>query len=295
MEREPTYLFGAGATKAGTSWLYRYLAAHPECHLRSVKELHYFDTLEAGTQGRWSRMLMRKRRGLRQAQGAESRPWQRRMRRGRIRDLAALQALVAQGTDDPDALRRYLTDGLGDRHLVADITPAYGLLPVDRLRAMQAVGRDVRWVYLMRDPVDRLWSQVRMMAARRASGAEDFARTAEALMRAELSRIESGVADREDYRGAVARLRAAVPDGRLLTMLHDDLMTEAGIARLCGFLGIAPAPADFARRVLEGRPLALAEELRARAALLLAPQYEFVAGLVPALPARWRQNWLEVS
>ena len=43
MTGDPTILFCVGATKAGTSWLYTYLLDHPECHVRSVKELHYFD------------------------------------------------------------------------------------------------------------------------------------------------------------------------------------------------------------------------------------------------------------
>lgn len=295
MGGEPTYVFGAGATKAGTSWLYRYLAGHPECHLRSIKELHYFDTLEAGTQHRWASALLRKQRGLRQERDGETRRRQRRMQTGRIRDLAALRALMTGTPGDLGRLRDYLTDGLGERHLVADITPAYGLLPAARLRSMHAIGADVRWVYVMRDPVDRLWSQVRMTAARRAEHQIDFEARANDLMRAELARIESGVVDREDYRGAVARLREAVPGDRLLLMLHDDLMTDAGVARMCAFLGIGAVPADFDRKVMEGRPLPLAEPLRARAAALLAPQYEFVAGLVPELPAGWRRNQMEVS
>ena len=35
-----------GAAKAGTSWLHTQLQAHPECHFRSIKELHYFDALD---------------------------------------------------------------------------------------------------------------------------------------------------------------------------------------------------------------------------------------------------------
>ena len=42
MGDQPTLLFCVGATKAGTSWLFDYLKHHPECHLRSVKELQYF-------------------------------------------------------------------------------------------------------------------------------------------------------------------------------------------------------------------------------------------------------------
>ena len=32
---DATLLFGIGAAKAGTTWLYRFLAAHPEVRLRS--------------------------------------------------------------------------------------------------------------------------------------------------------------------------------------------------------------------------------------------------------------------
>ncbi|HHS89575.1 MAG TPA: sulfotransferase family protein, partial [Rhodobacteraceae bacterium] len=46
MPDQPTIFFGVGAAKSGTSWLYRYLEGHPETHLRSVKELHYFDALD---------------------------------------------------------------------------------------------------------------------------------------------------------------------------------------------------------------------------------------------------------
>ena len=35
-----------GAAKAGTTWLHTQLKAHPDCHFRAIKELHYFDALE---------------------------------------------------------------------------------------------------------------------------------------------------------------------------------------------------------------------------------------------------------
>ena len=41
-----------GAAKAGTSWLHRQLTAHPECHFRAIKELHYFNAVDAGQMGR---------------------------------------------------------------------------------------------------------------------------------------------------------------------------------------------------------------------------------------------------
>ena len=43
---DPALLYCVGATKAGTSWFYRTLHAHPECHLRAVKEAHYWDSFD---------------------------------------------------------------------------------------------------------------------------------------------------------------------------------------------------------------------------------------------------------
>ena len=44
---DPTLLICVGATKAGTSWMYRYLHDHEECFARSVKECHYFSTFNS--------------------------------------------------------------------------------------------------------------------------------------------------------------------------------------------------------------------------------------------------------
>jgi hypothetical protein len=51
--QEPTFLICTGAIKAGTSWLYRYLLRHPDCHLRAIKELHFLNSAEDGTMRCW--------------------------------------------------------------------------------------------------------------------------------------------------------------------------------------------------------------------------------------------------
>ena len=153
---------------------------------------------------------------------------------------------------------------------------------------------DVRFLYLLRDPVSRLWSQARMLGQRRAADPSDFPAQSVAAMTDMLDGIEGGKADREDYAGAIARLREAVAPEKLLILLQDELMTIPGIARLCRFLGIVDHPADLAHREHEGLPLDLPATLRARAQAALRPQYEYVARLMPELPASWRKNMTEV-
>lgn len=292
MTADPTVLFCVGATKAGTSWLYRHLAQHPECHLRSIKELHYFDMIHDGSQKRFLKRL-RERIALLKAAiaGGDTRPTLQRQ----LRDAQAWKDVIAQADGaDHSAYLAYLADGRGSRPLVADITPAYALLPQDQLAQMQAAAPTSRFVYLLRDPVSRLWSQARMLATRRGGDMDGFPARAAQMLDGMLEAIRNGLPDREDYVGAITRLRAVIAPERLMIMLQDDMMTASGLSRLHAFLGIADKAGDFDRRVHEGTPLALPDDLRARAQAALRPQYDFVARLFPDLPDSWRRNMTEV-
>lgn len=282
-------LYCVGATKAGTSWLYRHLSQHPDCHLRSIKELHYFDMIETGSQKRFLKRLRERIAALKDALAAgDTRPTVQRQ----LRDALAWKDVISAPEDLP-AYMAYLADGRGAKPVVADITPAYALLPEARLVQMQAVAGDTRFLYLLRDPVSRLWSQARMLATRK-QGDEEFAPRARAALEGMLEAIRNGLPDREDYIGAITRLRAAIRPERLLILLQDEMMTAPGLSRLHAFLGIADKAGDFDRRVHEGTPLALPEDLRERAQAALRPQYDFVASLFPALPDSWRRNMIGV-
>jgi len=287
----PTVLFCVGATKAGTSWLYRHLSQHPDCHLRSIKELHYFDMIEHGTYRRFRTRLRERVALLKSAIAAgDARPAQRRQ----LHDALAWKDVIGAETVNPAAYLGYLCEGRGTKPLVADITPAYALLPEARLQEMAALAPQTRFLYLLRDPVSRLWSQARMLAARRSGGQGDFGALAAQMLDGMLEAIRNGLPDREDYIGAITRLRNAIAPDRLLIQLQDEMMSVPGLSRLHGFLGIVDVPGDFDRRVHEGAPLDMPDDLRARAQVALRPQYEFVAKLFPDLPGNWRKNMTEV-
>lgn len=259
--------------------------------MRSIKELHYFDMVEHGTQRRF-RMRLRERIALLKSAIAagDARPTQQRQ----LRDALAWKEVI--GTEDLNlaGYLDYLCEGRGAKPLVADITPAYALLPEESLKRMSAIAPHTRFLYLLRDPVSRLWSQARMLASRRSVEPGDFPALAAQMLEGMLDAIRNGLPDREDYIGAVTRLRNVIAPDRLLIQLQDDLMSPAGLSRLHGFLGISDVPGDFDRRVHEGTPLALPDDLRARAQSALRPQYEYVARLIPDLPASWRKNMTEV-
>jgi len=288
MATGPTFLICVGATKAGTSWLYEHLAAHPDCHLRTVKELHYFDTPDSGL-GR-----MQRRSNLAEIARLEGRlpqvdAGQQRHIHRRIADMAAWNAVLDRGEDDA-AYRAYLTEGVGQRRVVADVTPSYALLPVAGLRRLVAVAGDVRILYLMRDPVARLWSHVRMLAAREVPPGQDIATLAEARMQRALAGDDLYFGGRGDYRGCLERLRTAVAPSRLMTMFTEDLLTLPGVARLWAFLGIGAGPVAVDKRVHAGVALPLAPALRDQARAALREQYDYVAKAFATLPPAWSAN-----
>lgn len=290
MSEQPALLFCVGATKAGTSWLYRYLHDHPQCHLRSIKELHYFDTLDFADQAHQIDTFLRLRRDL-ELRRAEAEGWHLQNLTRQIDDVDEMLAVLRDPEGGLDRYRAYLVAGAGGRRLVGDFTPGYALLSEARLRMMAALAPAVRFVYLMRDPLERLWSHVRMQAARQARAGEDLAQKARRILNRVTRRgLEPHIAERGDYRGAVTRLAAAVPAGCLLVEFTERVISETGLARLCGFLGIACRPADTAARWHEGMALPFPEALRAQTLAFLAPQYEFVEQTFGPLPGRWQAN-----
>lgn len=273
-----------GAAKAGTSWLHRQLSAHPECHFRSIKELHYFNAFDEGTLSRNMVRIRERQAGLlkRTGGGIDGTPEQA----ARMADGADWLDVLERGEEDTEAYLSYLQRGIGEKRVVGEATPAYALLSAERLAAMSRMAPDVRILYLLRDPVERLWSHVRMIAARRDADGVVTARRCENILQRTIAGEESQIVRRSDYAGALERLTTAVPGGHLLLEVFEEMVRGDGLARICDFLGIArvrPGPVP----VHEGQQLVMTPEQRRRAAHWLAPQYDAAHRALGRMPAGW--------
>lgn len=289
MTQEPTIMFCVGATKSGTSWLFDYLSDHPECHVRSIKELHYFDTQETGAFQRQIALHRTKAARLRDRL-VDAKGNARTRASARMQDVMHWKKVLEDRAENTANYLAYLTWGMDKHALVADITPSYALLPVKRLKKMAKLSADTRFIYLMRDPVARLWSHVRMIERRAGDAARDMAAACTATMDRVLAGVQSSLTERGDYKGAIERLNEAVDPSKLLIMFMEDMLTPAGIARICAFLGIAYKDANFDQPVHVGPALAMAPAQYDAARALLRPQYDFVARHYPDVPANWRKN-----
>ena len=285
-------LFCMGATKAGTSWLYRSLHDHAECSLPAVKELHYWDTFDAGARARQVAAFGRRLEGFaakRAAAEAAGRGWQVANLDRQAEQMTALIA-VLEGDRTGDAAYGAFLDGLGQGRLTADLTPSYALLGQETMARLAAFRPGALFCYLVRDPLARLWSHVRMQAERGLSAGEDLAARANGILRRLLKGGHGHILARGDYRAAGARMAALDP--RIEVM--EELTQPEGWARFAAWAGIAPGtPAQ--RRIHEGPRVAMQPGLRAPALALLRDQYDWAAERLGRLPDAWRATLDEVT
>ncbi len=268
----PTFLLGTGCQKGGTTWLYRHLKRSPAFVAGYRKEYHVFDALDVPGQDYMRTRIF----DLAEQAVADARA-------GRKADAEVLHRLSMYA--DPTIYYDYFT-GLLTRSpaaaLTADMTPENALLPASRLRSIRAAfaERGVRTatVFLMRDPVDRIWSQVRMQHHRTP---ERFHESPEdTLLR--VHRVE-GFEQRTAYDRIIERLDAAFPAQDVTYAFYEQLFERSELDRICGALGIESPEPDLQQRAnaSPGRELALPESTVRQVAEHYAEVYRFVQARFP--------------
>ncbi|MCC5975039.1 MAG: sulfotransferase [Rubellimicrobium sp.] len=295
----PRLLYGMGATKAGSSWLYRMLHGHPDCRLREVKEAHYWDTFAPASAARQAAVLrgqIARWQVERARAAAEGKP---RKAEGLTAQMAEVAGLIAVLEGDRAGDRAYLDwlfAGSEGRRIVADVTPAYGIQPAPILRRMATLTEGARYLYLMRDPLARLWSHVRMEAARDSGAATDLEQKANGMLKRIIDKgVRSHVLERGDYPAIVARIREHLPADALRVEFCERLQTDEGWRDLCLWLGIGYHAPDGSRRVHQGPKVALHADLAGKAVRFLKEHYDWAAQEMGPLPREWQDSLAKVG
>lgn len=227
----PVFLLGVGAQKGGTTWLYQYLKRHPDCNMGLIKELaiwgaHYRPDL-------FQTVRRSKTAGLEALAEAFAKPAIPPKKRARL--LAHLDALAIEL--DPDRYMDYFTRLVaGGARLTGDISPNYAALEGTHFAEIRArivaAGFTPKVVFLMRDPVARAYSAMKM--ADRNAGKEASAH---------LRFVEDAKRDwcqiRTRYELTIPALEAAFAPDEIYYEFFETFFDQAQLDRLTGFLGIA--------------------------------------------------------
>lgn len=288
--------FGIGAQKSGTTWLHSYLARHPEVHVpRYYKELNYWCSACPSELERALETLygLRPERTLMFLAGAGKKPpflREFRSRLNRVRFFQKWERSLSSESQDHAHYADVLFHGLQDQACTGEISPSYALLEEGKFAEMTALSDNARFIFLMRDPVARMWSGCRhelRTVLGRAGTTND----------AMVERVQSGLASPDDlavkrsrYDQTIRTLESVVPKSRIAYFFYETLFQQSEIDRLCAFLGIAPCAADFDRRVnvKEDASGKIPPDVARQARETLAATYEFCRAKFGTLPPGWQ-------
>ena len=278
-------LYGIGAHKAGTTWIYEAMRTHPDVHATRIKEVHYWDAALPPHRRNHARRADERVAALRGPLGRVARLHPGRA--ARAEDARRYQRMFREMDAGHRSYQAYLMAEWSGEPVVADVSPGYALLGPDAFAAMDALAPEARFVFVMRDPAARLWSNVRHSRSRGLLPADaDLA----AAFCHFLANPQLAPHRRSDYAATIRALEAAVPRERIACLFHETMFEPSELARLARFLGIAPIAADPGRRVNPGSDGAEkpGPDLLARARETFAPTYDFVAERFgDAVPETW--------
>lgn len=275
-----TLLICLGAQKSGTTWLWRYFREHPQCAAPPLKEVHFFD----GRHQRFVDLLHTTERKLAEAQTSEERMHFKAMH-AFVDRAASYAAKSERAAEDFEALVASIAKP--GTKVVAEFTPANGMLGRATLESLANLPILPKFVMILRDPVDRMWSQIRMLAKKGVTNPSEIRARSIALLDRFVGGEESEVPNRYDYARMLRRARNAIPADRLFVDFFETFMNQSRIDRFCDFLGIDHRPARLDDPRAVGPDIALPAEERARLRKRLNSQYEAVKRDLGALPDAW--------
>lgn len=223
----PDFL-GIGSQKGGTGWLRDQLANHPAVWIPPVNELHYFDK-------RFGPRVERVRARLDSLRASRGGVFKRKVDE---RDLAFMRHAVTYAENTIDFAWYAQLFAPKGAATSGDITPGYSILQDDLVAQIGQAFPGLRIVFLVRDPVERFWSQLAMRI--RNSGEkidpEDWAAVKTLLLSPDFALRSFPTQIAERWRRVFGREHVFIGQ-------FEDLQTRADwlLAQVLEFLRLEPA------------------------------------------------------
>lgn len=238
-----TFILGVGGQKCGTTWLHNYLSNHSETDMGPIKEYHVFDRLfvEEHQHNNMSAMTTISNK----------------MNFYIKNDLNTIESLkvdLTNNLDDYFDFFNFLYNRNKNVALVGDITPAYSALKSSDFllikNGLESRGFDVKVVFVMRDPVERIWSLVRMARLKSEVKKVKFFDMSQSEEQQVLDWYQnSRCVKRTQYEKTILALESVFERDKIFLGIYEDFFSEANISALNKFLCLSSGTPDFKFRV----------------------------------------------
>lgn len=249
---KPIFILGMGAQKAGTTWLHRMLVKQDNVNLGFRKEYHIWDYV--------------------------------------FSDLIAQKAPIKKPDNADAAMRRMMQSssemytkyfqGLinSDVNTTGDITPSYSIINKSGLEKIHSIIRDagfkIKVVFLMRDPIERIWSCVCMEKRDRLQLGHVLKDNFCDTRINEYLSMKNHV-KRSDYKTTLKNITNVFNKEEIYLGFYESLFNEKSINTLEDFLGFNLKNIDFSEQVNASNKEPISDETFQLLAKFLAPQYKF--------------------
>lgn len=251
-----------GMQKAATSWLHDQLRSHDQIWLPPMKELHFFDAgFHFDIARRKLNVLLKQPEALGADDAADLEFYRRALLLpDTVEQERRHRAFVDERViDEGDGHVRYqsyspkrseivwyrrLFRAAGEK-LTGDITPAYCFLPEDLISRIHSQLPKLKLLLIIRNPVDRAWSQLRMQSRR---GGMDEANLASADQVRKSIQQNENVINRSYPTRIYQRWAEIYGTDAIGVFFFDDISDDPDGARaeICAFLGVDGTAEHFA-------------------------------------------------
>ena len=267
---KPIFILGMGAQKAGTSWLHKMLSRQDNVNMGYRKEYHIWDYVYSDL--------------FNGAKVKETKP-----------DNADY-AMRRMMQNSSEIYIQYFQGLLNsDINVTGDITPTYSIINAQGLEKISSIikgsGFDIKVIFLMRDPIDRIWSSVRMLkrvlSAKGQNLPEDFCNRRISEYLRFKNKFKAHIS-RSDYKTTVQNITKVFCEDEVYFEFYENLFNEKSIYRLQDFLDFPLKNFDFSERINASDQEMLSEENTQLLTQFLAPQYDFCNEVFERHKGLWR-------
>jgi hypothetical protein len=271
-----TLVLGVGAQRGGTSWLATYFSSHPDIYVSSIKEMHYFNLKY---RARMRSVMLEKFKAKKErisedllvaAGGAKFVPYLSR----RINDLSCR---LDMGQSN-EKYMKYFRDRVTSERCFADITPAYSVLGKRALEDMVSIHGSVKFVLIMRNPIDRYWSSIKLSTKRN---------TKDPYL--EFKNKLSGRQSRSDYKNILKNIESITDEKNIYACFFEKLFIPESIEALCSCLDVRYLEPNFNRHVNKSKEASMPLEYREMAYPYFSDVYRYISDRYGhEIPESWR-------
>ena len=219
------FFIGVGAARSGTTWLEAILRHHPQIHLSKVKELHYFNWAMLPDE----QLSLAMRLVLAFKRFAAPKPVQEQLLNIFYKNNRA-RRLLLRGQPNHQWYFRLFSNASPDG-LCGEFTPAYAALPEWLIAEMARVAPHARLIFIMRDPIERIWSHYRYRIGKGLMSLDDVSAEPDLYFTNLTAYLET-----------IEKFEKAFSTEQIFCGYYEEFISdpEKHFNALCEFLGVSP-------------------------------------------------------